>query len=91
MKTSTPSNWIERLEELHPLLKAPPRPMSEWAARNVEIDAAIKADAEAARRTRDEAARRMEGDYHNQATAWAKIAIGLVITVTWLFITCWLI
>ena len=87
MKTVTPPNWIERLQELHPLLKAAPRPASDWAARKAEMDAAIKADAEAARRTRDETARRKERDYDNHATNWAGIAVVVVIAVIGLFVT----
>ena len=87
MKTSTPSNWVERLQELHPLLKAAPRPASDWAARKAEMDAAMKADAEAARRTRDEIAPRKERGYDNHATTWAGLAAVVVIAALGLFIT----
>jgi len=80
------TEWLERLRQLHPLLEAPPPP-SDWAARQAEIDAASKADAEAARRSRDAVARVRERHYDNQATTWAGIAIAAVMVLLGLFVT----
>jgi len=85
MTTPTPREWIERLGRLHPLLKVPP-PVSDWAARQAKIDAASKLDAEAARRSRDEVARRKERDYDNDVVTWAGIAIVAVIVTLGLFL-----
>ncbi len=81
------TEWLERLRQLHPLLEAPPPPPSEWAARQAEIDAASKADREAARRSRDAVARQRERHYDNNATTWAGIVIVAVIALLGLFVT----
>jgi hypothetical protein len=78
--------WIERFKELHPLLEAPP-PLSDWAARQKEIDAASKADAERARRSRDEIARERERRYDNDAMTWAGIVVIVLIAIFGLFVT----
>jgi hypothetical protein len=85
MTTPTLPKWIERLQQLHPLLKAPP-PVSDWAARQAEIDAASKVDAEAACGSRDKVARRKEREYDNDATTWAGVAIVVVIVIVGLFV-----
>jgi hypothetical protein len=78
--------WIERFKELHPLLEAPP-PLSDWAAREAEFDAASKADAEAARRARDEVARERERRYDNDTMTWVGIVLLLAIAALGLFVT----
>jgi len=85
------TEWLERLRQLHPLLEAPPPPVSEWAARQAEIDAASKADAEAARRSREATLRQRERHYDNRVTTWAGIVIVAVVALLGLFITFCLI
>jgi hypothetical protein len=72
------TKWLERLERLHPLLGRP-RPMSDWAARQAEIDAASRRDAEAARRARAAAARQTERDYDNGVMTLAAIAAVIIV------------
>lgn len=77
MTTGT-RKWLERLQQLHPLLGPPPR-VSDWAARQAEIDAASRLDGAAAREARDRAARQTERDYDNNSTTWAAIAAIIII------------
>jgi hypothetical protein len=84
------TEWLERLRQLHPLLEAPP-PVSEWAARQAEIDAASKVDGEAARRSRDATLRQRERQYDNHVTTWAGIVIVALVALLGVFITFCLI
>lgn len=70
--------WVERLERLHPLLRRPRR-TSDWAARQAEIDAASRLDAEAARRARAAASHQAERDYDNNAATLAAVAAVIVV------------
>ena len=85
MTTPTRQDWIERLRELHPLLKTRP-PVTKWAARQAEIDAAVKVDEAAARRARDDLAREKEREYHNRASFWGAFAIVAIIAIVGLFV-----
>ena len=75
--TPDSGKWLDRLQQLHPLLKPPPA-ASNWAARQAEIDAARLAERVAARKAHEEAARRSERDYDNSAVTWAAV-VALVI------------
>lgn len=85
MTTPPPPEWIERLQLLHPLLKAPPR-RSAWATRQARIDEASKKDAAAARQARAEIARRRERDYDNAGVTWAGFAIIAFIVLIGVFL-----
>lgn len=86
MTTPVRPRWIERFKELHPLLEAPP-PLSDWAARQQEIDAASKADAARARRAREEIARERERHYDNDRMTWAGIVVVVLIAIFGLVVT----
>ena len=82
MAKPEPPHWIERLRELHPLLKAPPPPPTKWAERQAEIDAASDVVAAKRRRQREEAARLHERDYDNDRVTWiAGIAIVIIVAI----------
>ncbi len=82
---TTETRWLERLRQLHPLLTPPPR-LSDWAARQAEIDAASKLDQEAARKTREAATRQVERDYDNDSTTWAAVAVLIIVAILGLWL-----
>ncbi|HYB08158.1 MAG TPA: hypothetical protein VEJ16_00635 [Alphaproteobacteria bacterium] len=85
MTTPTHKDWIDRLGELHPLLKARPA-ASKWAARQAEIDAAIKIDEEAARLARDDRVREKERRYNNRTSFWASFVIVVVVAILGIYV-----
>lgn len=79
------TKWLERLGRLHPLLNRPRR-VSDWAARQAEIDAASRHDRDAARRAREAAAQQAERDYDNGATTWAAILVVVIVAALGLWL-----
>lgn len=79
------TKWLDRLERLHPLLRRPPQ-VSDWAARQAEIDTASRIDQAAARRAREAAARQVERDYDNTAATWAAVIVVAVVAVLGLWL-----
>jgi hypothetical protein len=62
-------------------------PVSQWAARQAEFDAASKADADAARRAREAAAEARERDYDNEGTTRAGMVVVVALALLGLFVT----
>jgi hypothetical protein len=79
------TNWLDRLERLHPLLGRR-RAGSAWTVRQAEIDAARRIDQDAARRSREAAARQVEREYDNTPATWAAVAIVIIVAVLGLWL-----
>jgi anti-sigma-K factor RskA len=79
------TKWLDRLERLHPLLRRPPQ-LSDWAARQAEIDAASRIDEAAARRVREAAAQQVERDYDNTAATWTAVVVVMIVAVLGLWL-----